>query len=73
MNLVEEVGSGLLRIRQMCEAYPCPPPRISIQQKIVAYWEAAQQAIESTNKIKDALVSELNQFMIRQTGMEPGG
>jgi len=28
MNLVEKVGSGLLRIRQMCEAYPCPPPRI---------------------------------------------
>lgn len=28
MNLVEKVGSGLLRIRQMCEAYPCPPPNI---------------------------------------------
>ncbi len=28
MNLVEKVGSGLFRIRQMCEAYPCPPPRI---------------------------------------------
>jgi len=28
MNLVEKVGSGLLRIRQMCEAHPCPPPRI---------------------------------------------
>lgn len=28
MNLVEKVGSGLLRIRQMCEAYPCPPPGI---------------------------------------------
>lgn len=28
MNLVEKVGSGLLRIRQMCEACPCPPPRI---------------------------------------------
>lgn len=28
MNLVEKVGSGLLRIRQMCEAYPCPPSRI---------------------------------------------
>jgi len=28
MNLVEKVGSGLLSIRQMCEAYPCPPPRI---------------------------------------------
>ena len=28
MNLVEKIGSGLLRIRQMCEAYPCPPPRI---------------------------------------------
>lgn len=28
MNLVEKVGSGLLRIRQMCEAYPCPQPQI---------------------------------------------
>ena len=28
MNLVEKVGSGLLRIRQMCEAYPCPLPHI---------------------------------------------
>ncbi len=28
MNLVEKVGSGLLRIRQMCEASLCPPPRI---------------------------------------------
>lgn len=28
MNLVEKVDPGLLRIRQMCEAYPCPPPRI---------------------------------------------
>jgi ATP-dependent DNA helicase RecG len=28
MNLVEKVGSGLLRIRQMCEAYPCPAPHI---------------------------------------------
>lgn len=28
MNLVEKIGSGLLRIRQMCEVYPCPPSGI---------------------------------------------
>ncbi|HCC54114.1 MAG TPA: hypothetical protein DEQ20_04195 [Desulfobulbaceae bacterium] len=32
MNLVEKVGSGLLRIRQMSEAYPCPPPRIEADE-----------------------------------------
>jgi len=28
MNLVEKVGTGLKRIRNMCEAYPCHAPVI---------------------------------------------
>ena len=28
MNLVEKVDPGLLSIRQMCKACPCPPPHI---------------------------------------------
>ncbi len=49
------------------ESLKIPRPSLPIQQKILAYWEKAQQAVLSICNNKSAVVDELNRFMIGQT------
>ena len=54
MNLVEKVGSGLKRIRDMCVAHPCASPEIEADQdwyKIVFYRPGAKAIPEVTPEV----------------------
>jgi len=48
-------------------SFKVPIPPLPVQQKIVAYWEKAQQAVVEAGLGRSLLIAELNQFMIKQT------
>jgi ATP-dependent DNA helicase RecG len=62
MNLVEKVGSGLKRIRDMCIAYPCASPEIEADQdwyKIVFYRPGAKAIPEVTPDVTPEVTPEV--------------
>lgn len=65
MNLVEKVGSGLLRIRQMCEVYPCPLPRIEAD----ADW---YRIIFSRVEAEKSTVERVGTKSRQESGLESG-
>lgn len=78
MNLVEKVGSGLLRIRQMCEAYPCPPSRIEADADwyriIFSRIEAEKSTVErvgTKSRQESGLESKTAQSILKALGTQP--
>lgn len=68
LNSMISGTSGRKRIQpSQLENLKVPVPPLPIQQKIVEYWEKAQQAVFDTIVAKRELVVELNKFMIEQT------
>ncbi|MFN2355236.1 MAG: ATP-binding protein [Desulfopila sp.] len=69
MNLVEKVGSGLLRIRQMCEAYPCPPPRIEADAD---WYRIIFSRIEAEKSTDERVGTKSRQESRQESGQESG-
>ncbi|MBU0485161.1 MAG: putative DNA binding domain-containing protein [Proteobacteria bacterium] len=72
MNLVEKVGSGLLRIRQMCEAYPCPSPRIEadVDWYRIIFSRTEAENLTTTEQVGTKLRPESGQESRPESGLE---
>lgn len=68
LNSMISGASGRKRIQpSQLEGVKVPIPAPSIQQKIVAHWEAAQQERATADIALSTLVSELHSWLVKQT------
>jgi len=60
MDLVEKVGSGLKRIRNMCTDYPCTPPKIEADEEWYRFILTRPQSEKSSEKGSEKMSVEMS-------------